>query len=238
MTEAEWLVKPDTIKLKNRAGLLLSKRKCLLAVCAYGLQVADSSTVPPLGAYLKNWEAKADAIPLAPFTLDEMYQQMAALVEGHAINTPPQAICAALGYMIQTSVDRGIIGPVMMAGVCRSVTWLKFPGARLVLDKPKESDPEAYASYLSEAENFYSIVLDTLGNPFRPVAVAPEWRTDTAVTLARGVYQSRDFGAMPILADALPDAGCDNANILNHCRDVNQVHVRGCWVVDLVLGKE
>jgi hypothetical protein len=43
---------------------------------------------------------------------------------------------------------------------------------------------------------------------------------------------------MPILADALQDAGCDNADILNHCRDANGVHVRGCWVVDLVLGKE
>jgi hypothetical protein len=42
---------------------------------------------------------------------------------------------------------------------------------------------------------------------------------------------------MPILADALQDAGCDNEDILNHCRDPKQVHVRGCWVVDLVLGK-
>jgi len=64
------------------------------------------------------------------------------------------------------------------------------------------------------------------------------WRTSTAVTLASQVYDSRDFGAMPILADALQDAGCDNDDILNHCRDAKQVHVRGCWVVDLVLGKE
>ncbi|MBM3982131.1 MAG: hypothetical protein FJ304_18080 [Planctomycetes bacterium] len=76
------------------------------------------------------------------------------------------------------------------------------------------------------------------GNPFRPVAFAPEWRTDTAIALARTMYESREFGAMPILADALQDAGCDNDDILNHCRDAAQVHVRGCWVVDLVLGKE
>jgi hypothetical protein len=42
---------------------------------------------------------------------------------------------------------------------------------------------------------------------------------------------------MPILADALQDAGCDNTDILNHCRDANAPHVRGCWVVDLLLGK-
>ncbi|VTU01051.1 Uncharacterized protein (Fragment) OS=uncultured bacterium PE=4 SV=1 [Gemmataceae bacterium] len=79
---------------------------------------------------------------------------------------------------------------------------------------------------------------DIFGNPFRPVAFDPAWRTDTAVSLARVMYESRDFGAMPILADALQDAGCDNGAVLAHCRDPLQVHVRGCWVVDLVLGRE
>jgi hypothetical protein len=82
-----------------------------------------------------------------------------------------------------------------------------------------------------------AIVRDLFGNPFRPVAFAPEWRTDTAIALARTMYESREFSAMPILADALQDAGCDNPDILNHCRDINQLHVRGCWVVDLVLNK-
>jgi hypothetical protein len=65
-----------------------------------------------------------------------------------------------------------------------------------------------------------------------------EWRTDTAMSLARQMYESREFSAMPILADALQDAGCDNDDILSHCRDTALTHVRGCWVVDLVLGKE
>jgi hypothetical protein len=55
--------------------------------------------------------------------------------------------------------------------------------------------------------------------------------------LAQQMYTSRDFGAMLILADALQDAGCDNEDILNHCRDTSLTHVRGCGVVDLVLGK-
>ena len=83
-----------------------------------------------------------------------------------------------------------------------------------------------------------ALVRDIFGNPFRPADFSPEWRTDTALAIARQMYESRDFSAMPILADALQDAGCDNARILSHCRDVKQVHVRGCWVVDLVLGKE
>ena len=82
------------------------------------------------------------------------------------------------------------------------------------------------------------LVRELFGNPFRPVAFAREWRTDTAVTLARQMYEARGFSAMPILADALQDAGCDSDDILNHCRDTERPHVRGCWVCDLVLGKE
>jgi len=87
---------------------------------------------------------------------------------------------------------------------------------------------------------FYaSLIRDVFGPlPFRPVSFNPAWRTDTALQLARQMYESREFSAMPILADALQDAGCDNDDILNHCRDTKATHVRGCWVVDLVLEKE
>jgi hypothetical protein len=81
------------------------------------------------------------------------------------------------------------------------------------------------------------LLRDIFGNPFRPVSFSPLWRTDTVVSLAHQMYEAREFSAMPILADALQDAGCNSADILDHCRDPKQVHVRGCWVVDLVLGK-
>jgi hypothetical protein len=83
-----------------------------------------------------------------------------------------------------------------------------------------------------------SLLRDIFGNPFRPVSFDPAWRTSTVLSLASQMYESRDFGAMPILADALQDAGCASEDILDHCRDAKQVHVRGCWVVDLVLSKE
>jgi len=81
------------------------------------------------------------------------------------------------------------------------------------------------------------LIRDIFGNPFRPVAFDPSWRTTTAVAIAKGMYESRDFAPMPILADALQDAGCEHADILDHCRGSGP-HVKGCWVVDLVLGKE
>jgi hypothetical protein len=81
----------------------------------------------------------------------------------------------------------------------------------------------------------YATVFDDI-EP-RQTVFSAEWRTDTAVALARTMSDAREFSAMPILADALQDAGCENEVVLAHCRDTNQVHVRGCWVVDLVLEK-
>jgi hypothetical protein len=75
------------------------------------------------------------------------------------------------------------------------------------------------------------------GNPFRPAAFDPAWRTATVVALAEGIYEERAFDRMPILADALQDAGCDNTEIFQHCRGGGP-HCRGCWVIDLLLGKE
>lgn len=81
------------------------------------------------------------------------------------------------------------------------------------------------------------IIHEIYGNPFRSVVVEASWLTTDARLLAGGIYTDRAFDRMPILADALQDAGCDNDDILNHCRGPGP-HVRGCWVIDLVLGKE
>ena len=63
------------------------------------------------------------------------------------------------------------------------------------------------------------------------------WRTRDVLLLARGIRQDAAFDRLPILADALQEAGCDNDDILDHCRH-SDLHIRGRWVVDLVLGKE
>jgi hypothetical protein len=84
------------------------------------------------------------------------------------------------------------------------------------------------------------LIRDILGPlPFRPVTVHPswlEWKGGTVVQLARSIYEDRRFTDLPILADALEEAGCNDRDILGHCRS-GLDHVRGCWVVDLVLGK-
>jgi hypothetical protein len=89
--------------------------------------------------------------------------------------------------------------------------------------------------YRSQAD----LVRDIFGNPFRSMHVEPEWLTwnyATVPAIARHVYDDRAFHALPILADALEDAGCKNADLVDHCRGPGP-HVRGCWAVDLLLGK-
>jgi hypothetical protein len=83
-----------------------------------------------------------------------------------------------------------------------------------------------------------------IANPFRPVALNPAWQTPTVLVLAQAAYENRilpggtlEPARLAVLADALEETGCANADILNHLREPRE-HVRGCWVVDLLLGKE
>jgi hypothetical protein len=95
------------------------------------------------------------------------------------------------------------------------------------------------------AEKAEMLVRDVVGNPFSSIGGAWSASNDgTVVKLARSIYEARelpsgrlDSSRLAILADALEEAGCTNAEILSHCRGSGP-HVRGCWVVDLLLGKE
>jgi tetratricopeptide (TPR) repeat protein len=85
------------------------------------------------------------------------------------------------------------------------------------------------------------LIREVFGNPFRRApGIAPgwlAWNDGTVKQLARAIYEERAFGLMPVLADALQEAGCTDEAILDHCRG-NTTHVRGCWAVDLLLGRE
>jgi hypothetical protein len=80
------------------------------------------------------------------------------------------------------------------------------------------------------------LIHDVFGNPFRPVKLDPAWRTGQVKRIAHAIYDDRRFEYMPVLGEALEEAGCTDQDLLNHCRQPGE-HVRGCWVVDLLLGK-
>jgi hypothetical protein len=84
-----------------------------------------------------------------------------------------------------------------------------------------------------------SILRDIVPAPFRPVTIKAGWllwEGGTIRNMARTVYEEQAFDRLPILADALEEAGCADPALLGHCRQPGE-HVRGCWVVDAVLGK-
>ncbi len=102
--------------------------------------------------------------------------------------------------------------------------------AEMWIDRAPEQEESIRAKHCD-------LVRDIFGNPFRPVTLDPRWLTSTVLDLARIIYDERTFERMPILADALMDAGCDSEEILSHCRNGGP-HVRGCWVIDLLLANE
>jgi hypothetical protein len=88
----------------------------------------------------------------------------------------------------------------------------------------------------SEKQHHSNIIRDVFGNLFRVVTVQPSGLATKVVSLAQTIYDDRAFDRMPILGDAIEETGCDNTDILDHCRSQAE-HVRGCWALDALLGK-
>jgi hypothetical protein len=119
----------------------------------------------------------------------------------------------------------------------------------LEMERTDIGTPDAYQELLvskaapakaAEKEAQACILREIFGNPLRPATIDPAvlvWASRTLPRMALGIYDNRAFDRLPILADALEDAGCDTADILGHCRGAGP-HVRGCWVIDLVLSKD
>ncbi len=122
--------------------------------------------------------------------------------------------------------------PESIEATCKALTIATLDAADVVFALHGFSD----AARREEQSEQCRVVRDIFGNPFRPERVDPAWLTPSAITLATAIYDERSFHRMPQLADVLEEAGCSDAGILGHCRSLTE-HVRGCWVVDAVLGK-
>ena len=113
-----------------------------------------------------------------------------------------------------------------------------------VVSALSDSPFRPYKEYARREANAKSRVAHLLrcifGNPFHRPAIDPavlKWHDGTVGRMAQGIYGDHAFARLSILADALLDAGCDDGALIAHCRS-NGPHVRGCWAVDLILGKE
>ncbi|HEX4609741.1 MAG TPA: hypothetical protein VH092_16195 [Urbifossiella sp.] len=110
---------------------------------------------------------------------------------------------------------------------------LGYAGA---LDLYSQNGLDWNAALALSSANLVNILRDIFGNPFAPISFSPSWRTEAVVSLASGIYEERLSERMGVLGDALEEAGCDDCTVLEHCRAAGP-HQKGCWVVDLVLGK-
>src|SRR5262245_25219358 len=96
----------------------------------------------------------------------------------------------------------------------------------------------SYYGYFGENPGSRSpraLLREVFGNPFQSVALKSEWQTKDVETVAVAIYEDQSFDCLPVLSDALEEAGCTDADLLSHLRSPGP-HVRGCWPVDLILG--
>jgi hypothetical protein len=259
MTEAEWLAATDLDSLdavledgserklrlfavacwQQIAELLLPEARLLIELAerhtdgqvsnARRIEAVTSLAMRPRSAL--DWRGRV-------FKQRCVLDSLAALndtrvAEGITVESAPQKFSPALARRAKSCASSG-----------RAVReqYLSFgPVERLrewAFHKLNKPTGVSYSGEFGNCSDDYQcgVLRDIFGNPFRPATVDPTWRTSTVLALAEGIYAERAFDRMPILADALQDAGCDNEDVLNHCRG-DGPHVKGCWVVDLLLGK-
>jgi hypothetical protein len=233
VTEEEWLdiEGSDTLdvwrSMPYPERLEGPHRKQLLLVAHLLRQVADQMTDPQFVAVIEAGEKYADGL----ITSEEkwaVYERARALYDTVPQPTEAAKDAATVAELYLYSRGETAVAMVSAAG-SRAALLAGGHG-----EKAETARCEAKAAMQALTRR---LINEVHGNPFRPVTFSPSWRTNVVMSLARQIYDTRDFAAMPILADALEDAGCDNSGILYHCRGLGP-HIRGCWALDLVLGKE
>jgi hypothetical protein len=232
MTEQDWLScgKPDVMlrHLQRPWPFPALKRPLRLFVCACCRLMEDRLTDPAARLALQVAEQYADG----QASREQMNAARLALHNPHRPRWDTEPFLAVLAASpdkrLQDSAQqaaalvrlqtRAALGP--QADLWPSSEWQRF-NARF--------RPEVCA-----------LIREIFGNPFRRPTVEPRWlgwNDGTVTRLAQGIYEERAFDCLPILADALEEAGYPNADVIGHLRGPGP-HVRGCWAVDLLAAKE
>ncbi len=235
MTEAEWLAcdEPDTL-LEFVHSRMTARRGRLLAAsfCRHVLPLT-SDRWPRRAVEIA--ERFADGLASLEDMLavsDRVADVYVSVPNPDPVNTEPPMSFKAESIAIQSTRFLTRDGETYLSSCCQCTYLAALRWAAL-----RAGPDEAVPPYGTLVQWQISLIRDVVGNPFRPVPAHPAWLTSTAVSLAQTIYADRAFDRLPILADALEDAGCDSADLLAHLRG-DGPHVRGCWALDLVLGKE
>jgi hypothetical protein len=220
MSEAEWLTCDDPHEMLLFLWTRFTQRKRRLFACSCCRRIWPLFKDERSRAAVEFVERRADGQRTSLRVKDVLAAAQAAVSEA---NTP--------GSRYAASAAADLIPPSLMI-TARCAVWARRAAAAAA----KKPDP--YQGCGQEAIAQAAILRDLFGPlPYRSIPVAPVWLTShggAGRRIARGIYSERTFDRLPILADALEDARCDNAELLGHLRGPGP-HVRGCWAVDLLL---
>jgi hypothetical protein len=210
--EAEWLACPDPLTLLQYKPARATNRKLRLFVCACCRLVWDK---------LPDWGSRP-AVEVAERFADGLATR-AELTRAHR-------------WALDVARPDGVPVPFPIAEAAAEATAPRPSAAKGLGALGWDSGHRRGG----EGARLAGLLREVLGNPFRPLKVDPAWRAwngGCVVRLAQRIYDERDFAALPVLADALEEAGCADADILRHCREPGP-HARGCWALDLLLARE
>jgi hypothetical protein len=223
MTEAEWLACTDPIViLEFLRGKTSARKLRLFAVSGFRRLLRLSRLVQDVG--------------------DDSWDRMIDIAERHADGLATPSELPSWGH--PDGIEReGTMAPCMHQLLLLTAAD-SYPAAQqtigLLAGWKLEFTGQVSYTRPEELPILAELLRDLIGDPFLPRTLEPSWLScnDRAVLhLAQGIYAERAFERMPILGDALEEAGCADADVLRHCRQPDG-HVRGCWVVDLLLAKE
>jgi hypothetical protein len=221
MTESEWQTCANPLLMLDFLKGKVSDRKLRLFVVACCRQGWRRLTNPYLRLAVEAAELYADA----RITVEELTKIRAAAWSVNQ-NRQKHAVAAARATVREAAWAAAREAQQQMI----QQVWRE-------LQAFWETAPEKKKASQQSQGNLLRCII---GNPFSPVAVHQDWLAWNAATvsrLAQPIYEERAFERLLMLADALEEAGCTNLDILMHCRNPGD-HVRGCWVIDLLLGKE
>jgi hypothetical protein len=224
MTEAEWLAHTDLVRVLRSLSGTPSDRKRRLFAGACCRRIWHLLATEPPRQLVEQAERAADGFSASADVADFAKQVLSSRSQGQSASK--LAVIAAFWAGV---------------GNCREAS--RCAASAMASDRtPFDRGQALWRRFAKDERRAQSDLLrDIFGPlPFRPITVDPawlRWNWGTVPAIAEHVYDDRAFHDLPILADALTDAGCNNEEIVAHCRSEGP-HVRGCWVVDLILGKQ
>ncbi len=234
MTESDWLTSTDpAAMLMFVRSCGASDRKLRLAGCACARRVLPLLRDPRLDALVTAAERVADG-----HDANSGAAVLLAVTQSVTTSESPTAHNGKLGVVAVANLPTREGGADLGYGrLANTAAWMRVPGATAGPGRWQAThDLNWLAEWVRERAAQTDVLRDAFRNPTRRSPFRSGWRTEAVVSLAQGIYEERAWDRMSVLGDALEEAGCDDPEVLQHCRGPNE-HQRGCWVVDLALNR-